>query len=150
MDFPLIECWSEPPPMHSSYPNPAFLEFFGDNPVSSLLLAYRTIDERYAVVAFDWEDGFSVKIKSPPSTYDELRPFGLQDRAFHLVNYHAGEPQTCIITFPNCSFEIESDGGGGQVLEGGITASSSVAAILKANDRNHWDFSGPSCGQPLS
>jgi hypothetical protein len=137
MGTPFVQLLWDVPAMSEYDADPAFLHAPGDEPLSTMLLAYRTADDRFAVLAFLWEDDFHWRAQMPPRQLEDLKKYGLKPNAFHRVDNPDPGPRGIVITFGHSTFEIGAHGP--EVLEQGIEAASSLDAIfvtvLKHPDR---------------
>ena len=125
---------------------PAFLHAPSDDPGSTSLLAYRTQNGMFAVLAFDWEDEFHWQAQMPPKELGDWANYGLKPRAFHRVDNPDAGPNGIIITFPHYTYEINAHGP--EVLEQGLEAASSLDAILITVAKNRRRFPAVRRGSP--
>lgn len=142
MGIPLIQVLWDLPQMSELDAEPAFLQAPSDDPISTMLLAYRTSEHKFAVLAFDWEDSFLVQMQSPPQDVSEATKWGLKPRSFHRVDGQDARPCGIVITFPHYTFEIHANGP--QVLGTSIEAKNSLDALLKvlSENRERWRLGG--------
>jgi hypothetical protein len=128
MGIPFVQLLWDLPAMSEFDAEPAFLHAPSDDPVSTTLLAYRTADDKFAVLAFWWEDDFHWRAQMPPEELQHLEKYGLKPRAFHRIDNPDPGPRGFVATFPHYTYEIGANGP--DVLEVGIPAASSLDAVL--------------------